>query len=118
MFSDEQVEVLRSLIAGHAHRLVGGKTLGHVDLRDVEQEAWVAACRKQPKWDGRQKLQTFHYLRTRGAMIDYLRKTFGTRRPGRIRRPEMVSLDGLELDFMDEAPSPLDALIAQEEGRA
>jgi DNA-directed RNA polymerase specialized sigma24 family protein len=91
----------------------------HLDLRDVEQEAWLAVCRRQHQWDGVQKLQTFYYLRARGAMIDYLRKALGRARAGCRPKPQVVSLDSIP--DLDERPdlqshdvSPLERLLIAE----
>jgi DNA-directed RNA polymerase specialized sigma24 family protein len=95
MFTDHQLDVLRTLIHGHATRLAGGPVPARfLDVRDVEQEAWLAVCQRQHRWDGVQKVQTFHYLRARGAMVDYLRTRLGrAARAGCRPRPTVVSLD-------------------------
>jgi RNA polymerase sigma factor (sigma-70 family) len=53
-----------------------------LDRRDLVHDAVLVCWKAQSRFDGREAIGTFHYLRARGAMIDSLRR-HENRRAGR-----------------------------------
>jgi RNA polymerase sigma factor (sigma-70 family) len=99
-------------VRGHARRL-GARHLGFLDLRDLEQDAYVAILESAGRYDGSTLLTTFLDHRIHGAMIDGLRKWAPHRRSDRRPCIEWRPLPD-DADEIWPAPDthPLDLLIA------
>lgn len=86
----------KRLSAKHRQVLSLGPTIGYlarmfakragrfIDLRDMEQDAFLAVIVAQSRFDGREHFSTFNYRRIPGAMIDGLRRQ-ENRRGGKLR---------------------------------